>query len=376
MIEIREVKSGRDLRQFIQFPYMLYKGDPCYVPELYISQEKIFDRKRNPFFLHSKADFFLALKEKHPAGRIALIRNNNHIKNSGEQCGFFGFFEVVNDYDVACALLDKAVEWMKNENLTSFIGPENFTTNDSCGLLISGFNSPPVVMMPYNKEYYNDFLVRYGFSKVMDLFSLFVGDQVLKSLHIERIVIRTLDKLSASGITFRTINFKIFEEEIVSLREAYNHSNKDNWGFLPLTDKEFRDMALMLRQFVPPKLVLIVEKDQQTIGFAVTIPDLNQVLKHIKSGKLFPLGFLKLLWYKRKITNARVLILGILGEYRNKGIDVVLYKKIQENLSTLGIHHAEACYIMADNLKMLSIMEKIGGRKVKDYRIYRFDMPA
>jgi hypothetical protein len=373
MIEIREVKSGRDLRQFIQLPLIIYKGDPCYVSELYISQKKIFDRKLNPFFIHSKADFFLAMKGKQLTGRIALIRNNIHIQNNGERCGFFGFFEVIEDYDVACALFDKAMEWIKNEGLTSVVGPENFTTNDSCGMLISGFNSPPVVMMPYNKQYYNDFLVRYGFTKVMDLSSLFVDDQVLKSPYIERIVKRSIDKLNASGITFRTINFRILEKELISLREAYNQSNKDNWGFLPLTEKEFRETGLQLRQFVPPKLVLIVEKDQRTIGFAVTIPDLNQVLIHIKSGKLFPFGFLKLLWYRRKITNSRVLILGILSEYRNKGIDIVLYKKIQENLATLGIDHAEACYIMADNLKMLSIMGKIGGRKVKEYRIYRFD---
>jgi len=263
---------------------------------------------------------------------------------------------------------------MENEGLTSIIGPENFTTNDSCGLLTSGFNSPPVVMMPYNKAYYNDFLERYGFSKVMDLSSWLIDDKVLKSPYIERIVTRSKDKLNASGITFRTINFKILDKEIKSLRDIYNSSNKDNWGFLPLTEKEFRETALLLRQFVPEKLVLMVEKDQQLIGFNVTIPDLNQALIHIKSGKLFPFGFLKLMRYRRKISNARVLILGLLNEHRNKGIDIVLYKKTQENLATLGIHHVEACYIMGNNLKMISILGKIGGTKVKEYRLYRLDI--
>jgi hypothetical protein len=373
MIEIREVNSRRGFRQFIQFPNILYRGDPYYVPELYGSQKKMFDRNRNPFFEHSKADFFIAFKGNHPAGRIALIRNNIHIQNSGERCGFFGFFEVIDDYDVASALLDKAVEWIKDEGLMSLVGPENYTTNDSCGLLISGFNSPSVVMMPYNKQYYNDFLLRYGFAKVMDLCSMFVDDQVLKSPYIERIVTRSIGKLSDSGITFRTINFKILDKEIDSLRDVYNRSNKDNWGFLPLTEKEFKETALQLKQFVPEKLVLIVEKEGQTIGFIVAVPDLNQVLIRIKSGKLFPFGFLKFLWYRRKVTNARILILGILNELRNKGIDIVLYKMIQENLATLGIYHAEACYIMADNLKMISIMEKLGGSKVKEYRIYRYD---
>jgi hypothetical protein len=376
MIDIVEVKSKREFRQFIKLPNLIYRDDPCYVPELYVSQKKMFDRKRNPFFEHSKVDFFLAMKENQSVGRIALIRNNIHIQITGEHCGFFGFFDVIDDFEAARALLDKAVEWIKNEGLAALTGPENFTTNDSCGTLISGFNSPPAVMMPYNKQYYNDFLTRYGFGKVMDLSSWFIDDQILKSPYIERIVRRSTDHLSASGIIVRPINFKIFDKEISALREVYNQSNKDNWGFLPLTEKEFRETAQQLRQFVPEKLVLMVEKEQQIIGFIVSIPDLNQVLIHIKSGKLLPFGFLKLLWYRRKIRKARVLILGILDEYRNKGIDIVLYKKIQENLATLDIYQVEACYIMEDNVKMLSIMRKIGVTEVKKYRLYRFEVVA
>jgi len=372
MIEICEVKSKREFRRFIQFPKLLYREDPCYVPELYVSQKAMFDREKNPFFKHSKVDFFLAYKEKQLAGRIALIRNNNHILHTGEKCGFFGFFESINDFDVAKTLLDKATDWHRNEGLTSIIGPENFTTNDSCGMLISGFDMPPVVMMPYNKAYYNDFLVRYGFEKEMDLFSYFIDDQNLTSPSIEMVLKRITDNLNASDISIRTINFKILDQEISALRKVYNQSNKDNWGFLPLTEKEFKELALQLRQFVPEKLVLIVEKDKKQIGFIVAIPDLNQVLIHLTSGKLLPFGILKFLWYKRKINNARILILGILDEFRNKGIDMILYKKIQENLATLGIYRGEACYVMEDNLKMKSIVKKIGGISIKKYRIYKF----
>ncbi len=171
MIKVCEVKSKRELRRFIQFPNILYRDDPYYVPELYVSQQNFFDRNKNPFFTHSKVEFFLAYKSKQVVGRIALIRNNNHISLSREKCGFFGFFESINDFEVAEALFNKAVNWLDHEGLTSIIGPENFTTNDSCGMLISGFDTPPVVMMPYNKAYYNDFLVQYGFVKEMDLSS-------------------------------------------------------------------------------------------------------------------------------------------------------------------------------------------------------------
>ncbi len=374
MIRITEVRSRGEFNRFIQFPIHLYKNDPCFVPELYISQKTMFNRNKNPFFLHSKVDFFLVYKANHIAGRIALIKNNAHILNTGEKCGFFGFFESINDYHVAEALLDKAVTWHRNEGLTRIIGPENFTTNDSCGMLISGFNKPPVVMMPYNKEYYNDFLVKYGFTKAMDLSSYSIDDHVLTSPAMGKLVKQMNNKLEASNIIIRPINFKILDQEIIPFREVYNQSNKNNWGFLPLNEKEFRETALLLRQFVPENLTLIVEKEKRQIGFIVAIPDLNQVLYHIKSGRLWPLGIFKFLWYRRKITNARILILGILDEFRNKGIDIVLYKQIQENLANMGIYHAEACYVMENNLKMNSIIKKIGGISVKQYRIYRFEI--
>jgi len=371
MIDIVEVKSKRDFRRFIQFPNILYKDDPNYVPELYVSQKLMFDRQKNPFFTHSKVDFFLAYKAKKVAGRIALIRNNKHILHKGENCGFFGFFESVNDYCVAQTLFDKAVDWVQNEGLTSIVGPENFTTNDSCGMLISGFDTPPVVMMPYNKAYYNDFLVRYGFGKEMDLSSYFIGDLNFASSTIVKLVNRITKNLEASAITVRNINFKILDQEIINLRKVYNQSNKENWGFLPLDENEFGEMAHLLRQFVHEKLVLIVEKENQMIGYILALPDLNQVLIHIKSGKLWPFGILRFLWYKRKITNSRIMILGVLDEFRNKGIDILLYKRMKENLASLGIYRGEACYVLENNLKMNSIMKKIGGFCLKKYRIYK-----
>jgi GNAT superfamily N-acetyltransferase len=288
----------------------------------------------------------------------------------GEKTGFFGFFESVENYEVAKHLLDKVVDLHLQNGIYKIIGPTNFTTNDSCGMLISGFDKPAVVMMPYNKEYYDDFLFRYGFVKEMDLSSYYISDQMLTSPSFGKLVQRINDKLAASGITIRAINYKILDQEIIPFCEVYNINN---WGFIPLNIKEFSKTAHQFRQFVPEKLILIVEKDKKQLGFIVALPDLNQVFSHMKSGKLFPFGFLRFLWYKRLITNSRILILGVLDEYRNQGIDIVLYKKIQENLAAMGIYHGEACYVMDNNLKMNSIMGKIGGVRVKKYRIYKFE---
>jgi ribosomal protein S18 acetylase RimI-like enzyme len=338
--------------------------------------QKEFLSNANPFFKHSDAKYFIAKSNDKVVGRIASIINTVHNKIYHENTGFFGFFESIENYEVAKLLLDKVVESHLQSGYHRIIGPTNFTTNDSCGMLISGFNKPAVVMMPYNKAYYNDFLFRYGFVKEMDLSSYFIGDQMLISPSFEEFVKRISDKLTASGITIRTVNYKILDQEIIPFCEVYNQSNKNNWGFIPLNEEEFINTAHQFEQFVPEKLILIVEKEKRQIGFIIALPDINQVFSHIKSGKLMPYGFLKFLWYKKKITNSRILILGILDEYRNKGIDIILYKKIQENLATMGIHHGEACYVMENNKMMNSILEKIGGTREKQFRIYKYEKQA
>jgi hypothetical protein len=371
-IQIIEVSGKKEMNQFVNFPKELYQSDRNFVFEP-ISMQKEFLSAKNPFFKHSEAKYFIARSNNKVVGRIASIINTVHNKTYHDSTGFFGFFESIENYEVAKLLFDKVVGMHLQNGFRKIIGPTNFTTNDSCGMLISGFDNPAVVMMPYNKEYYDEFLFRYGFAKEMDLSSYFIGDQLLVSLTFERMIKKISDKLAVSGIKIRTINYKILDQEIISFRQVYNESNSENWGFLPLNEKEFRHTAHQFMQFVPEKLILLVEKDQRQIGFIVALPDLNQVFSHMESGKLVPFGFLKFLWYKRRITNSRILILGVLDEFRNQGIDIVLYKRIQENLATLGIFHGEACYVMENNLKMNSIMTKIGGKIVKKYRIYKFE---
>jgi hypothetical protein len=373
MIEIVEVRTKKEFRQFIRFPNILYRDDSCYIQEPYVVQQFQFDPQKNPFFLHSKVDCYLAKNAKQVVGRIALIRNNNHILHTGEQCGFFGFFESIDDYEVAEALLREAVNWLKRERLTFLRGPENFTTNESCGMLFSGFDTPPVVMMPYNKPYYNDFLVRFGFEKEMDLSSYeLMDDKMLQSPSITRIMDRITLQLKDADITIRPINYKTLGQEILPLLGVYNQANKDNWGFLPLTETEFKTIAHQFSQFVPEKLILIVEKDHHPIGFIIALPDLNQVFSHSKSGNFWPFGMVKFLWYKRRINKTRILILGVVDEYRNRGIDLILYKRIKENCVALGMYRGEAGYVMDNNLRMKSILEKVGAKRIKRYRIYKW----
>jgi GNAT superfamily N-acetyltransferase len=373
MTEIIKVNSKHQLRVFIDLPNRLYKNDPNYVPSLYVSLKSMFDRTSYPFFTRSEADLFLAFKNKKPAGRIAAIQNNNHIAYTGERCGFFGFFETIDDYEVAKALIDNVIRWCLDRRLDRIVGPENFTTNDSVGFLTQGFDSPPVFMMPYNKPYYNDFFERYGFRKKLDLSSYYIPSNAAPEKLI-RVIQKIEGRLKEKSITIRPLNMKDFDKEMVRFRVTYNESYKDNWGFIPLEKDEFRHQSEELRKIADPNLILIAEKDGKLIAFVCAIPDINQVLIKIRNGRLFPFGLFKLFKYKKKITNLRVLILGVLDEYRGQGIDAVLYNRLFEYSRDHHINGGEAAYVMENNTRMIRVLNDLGGQVRKKYRLYEYDI--
>lgn len=368
MVEIIEVSTKKQLRQFIDFPNQLYEGSPFYVPTLYLSVKWMLSEK-NPFFEHSQAAFFLAVHEGKVVGRIAAIYNKTHLERYNDQTGFFGFFDAINHVEVAQKLLNASFDWLKLKGLTSMMGPTNLTTNDSCGILVEGFQQEPMALMPYNYEYYADLFQACGLKNAMDLYSYEIDGSAVKSKYMN-IFDRSFDNLVKNGITFRSLSAKNFKEDVAKLMAVYNKCNEHNWGFMPLNHTEFQTMAKDLKLIAPLDLTIVVEKEDRIIGFIIAIPNINQALKHVKHGKLFPFGFLKLLWYKRKITNARVLILGVLYEYSGTGLDLVLYQKIKEALSRHKIYYGEACYVLDNNYQMNSILKKIDGKCVKKYRMY------
>lgn len=368
-LKIYEVAGRRSLRRYIDFPLDLYRNDPNFVFEPFRLQREFLSSK-NPFFRHSSARLLLAEIDGVVVGRIAAITNTVHNKVYNDQAGFFGFFDCINDYDVARALFDEMVSQHKLSGFTKIIGPTNFTTNDSAGMLVSGFGSPPVVMMPYNKSYYNDFLARYGFRKETDLSSYFIDDTVLTSPKFEKLAGFLSSRLGTFGISFRSIDFGNYDKELRMACSIYNESNKDNWGFIPLTEREFLHTGHQFRQFVPANLMIIALRENNIIGFVVALPDLNQAFSHIPDGRFLPFGFIKYLRYRKQITGSRILILGVQENFRNAGIDFMLYKKIQENLAKHGIRSGEACYVMENNQNMHSILSKLGAQRVKEYRIY------
>ncbi len=371
MIEIIKLDktNKKHLTQFIDFPHDLYAQDPNYVPMIFMEQEALLNPKKSPFFKHSTAEYFLAKKNGEIVGRIAAIRNNNHIAFTGKNEGFFGFFDVINDFEVAKKLLDTAVEWLRTEGLTNVIGPTNFSTNETVGVLIENFAEPAFIMNTYNSPYYDKLLFEYGFKKFTDLlcYDLPTRDMPQDVVDFGE---KLEKRLNERGITIRKINMKKYKEELNNFLPIYNNSWAENTGFVPMTDAEIKQIASDLKPIIDPDFIYFAEKDGKPIGAAITIPNVNEIQINIKKGRLFPTGALKILFGLKKIKSVRIFALGTLKEYRRLGIDVCFYVKNIVTAREKGILRGEASWILENNVAMNKALEHINGKVYRKYRLY------
>ena len=365
-VTIQPVQSKKDLKKFILFPWKIYKDDPNWVPPLISDMKKMFDPKKNPFFEHAEVENFLAYKNGEPVGRISAIINHIHNEFQGEKTGFFGFFESVHDPEVAKALIDGAANWVKERGMDRLRGPMNFSTNDTCGLLIDDFKSPPVVEMTYNPPYYVELMEKAGLKKAKDLYAYFMDDSIPISPKIERIsnIIK-----KRHNVTIRSINLKKLREELKLVKVVYNDAWSKNWGFVPLTDAEIDHIAKQLKPIVDPDLAIFAFVNGEVAGFSVSLPDFNQALIKI-NGRLLPFGLFKLLYYSKKIDMIRVFIMGVREKYRHLGLDAVFYYETYMRGTGKGYHKGEFSWILEDNYKMRNTLENMGARIYKTYRIY------
>lgn len=372
MITVSAVKNKKDLASFIDFPHDLYKNDTHYVPELFIAQRDLLNGK-HPFFQHAKTAYFLAKEGKKIVGRIAAIRNGNHLKYTGKAEGFFGFFDVANSYEAAEKLLNAVTGWLKQENMESVVGPANFSTNETCGILVDGFDSPPTVMLTYNKPYYGKLLEKYGFAKKMDLFAYRLVVNEIPT-HLSAKAVNLEARLKERGITIRPMKMNDFSNEVKKVQAIYNSAWDKNWGFVPMTDEEFRYMAKDMKMILDPDFALLAEHNGKPIGFSLTIPDINLVLKKIPKGRLFPTGLLKLLYYKNKIKQCRVITLGVIENYRRLGIDACFYSKSVETARRKNYTVADASWILENNAPMNNALQSLNGKIYKTYRMYHMNL--
>ena len=369
MITIREVTTKQDLKKFIRLPWKIYKGVEQWVPPLLIEEKEIFNPEKHPFYKHAVVKLFLAERDGTICGRIAGIVNFIHNEFHQDKVGFFGFFECINDRAIARMLFDRVAAFLRFRNLDTMRGPMNFSTNETCGLLVDAFHLPPCVMMPYNPPYYAALIEDYGFTKSKDLLAY----QLLRenfNLRVIDIAERLKQKMN---LTVRNINLREIDREMQIIKSVYNSAWEKNWGFVPMTDDEFVYLAAKMKQIADARLCVIIEHEGKPISFMLNLPDINILLKKI-NGRLFPFGIFILLFGIKRLPRFRTLTLGVIKEYRGKGMESILYTYNYSISKEIGVTEAELSWVLEDNTIMVNGLERLNCVRSKTYRIYDYPL--
>ncbi len=372
-IEIREAKTKKDVKSFIKFPWQIYRTDSelnkYWVPPLISDYEKTLNPEKYPLWEHADRALFTAWKNGKMAGTIAAIENRRHNMIHEDKVGFWGFFECINDQEVANALFDKAKSWLKQKGLEAMRGPISPSLNDQCGMLTKGFDSPPVFLMLYNPPYYNDLTLNYGHYLEQELVAWYIDQNLIDKDRLRRIANLVLKR---EKVKLRHINMKDFTNEIKRIKEIYNAAWEKNWGFVPMTDKEFDTLAEGFSQVADPDLIYIIEDaDKKPVAFSLSLPDMNVPFKHVNGNPFTPWGLAKFLWYKRKITMVRTITMGVVPEYRNKGLDSIMNAEIIDVANEKGIFASEMSWVLKINEPMMKVAKAIGAEPYKEYAIYQ-----
>jgi GNAT superfamily N-acetyltransferase len=374
---ITSAQTDREVLEFIQFPWQVYRDDRYWVPPLISERRSFLDRSKNPFFHHGRGEYFLARRDGRLVGTIGAFTNDRYNEFQSTNTGFFGFFEVLDDPEAAHALLATAEAWARQAGHASILGPAQFSTNDEVGLLIDGYDDAPRILMTYNPPRYRGYLQDAGFKKAMDLWAYQVPlGRFEGGAKLPPKLLRVAEKVRQRGkFRIRRLNMKEFDREVDRIKKVYNASWERNWGFVPMTDAEFEHMGQQLKSLVDPELVVIVEADGETVGFGLTLPDLSEPLRlaYPRPGTPEALTMLKLLWHwkaRRQVRWIRVFALGVLPEYRGQGVDALMYLETARSAIQRGYEKAEMSWILENNMMMNRGIRFMGGEVYKTYRMY------
>jgi GNAT superfamily N-acetyltransferase len=370
-IKISEVSTRRDRDAFIKFQWRIYANDPVWVPPLIIERKTFLDRKRHPFYRHGDAALFLARQNGEIVGRIMASNDPNYNSLHQSNVGCFGLFECIDDRNVAAALFEAAVNWLRKKGRTEMMGPIDYSTNYVCGLLIDGFQFAPTILTAHNPPYYRELIEGCGFTKAKDWYAWWFADPAKAVTHLRRFAERVRRRWP---VTIRSANLKNIREESRRLRQIYNQAWEKNWGFVPFTEAEFEFMTQEMKPLLVPEFAWIAEMGNEPIGFTLCVPDINVALRHL-NGRLtrfgFPIGLIKLLFYKRRIRKGRLIALGVIEKYRRAGVaEMLVLRVMEETMIKRGIT-GELSMTLEDNFMINRFLEAIGATKYKTYRIFK-----
>jgi hypothetical protein len=371
-ISIIPAESGRELKQFLNLPWSIYRNDPYWVPPLKRDVRELLSLK-HPFYHHAERRLLLAMRDGVPAGRVAAIINRRHNEFHSDRTGFFGFLECVDHQETADALLFAAEKWIREKGMDRVLGPANPSTNEACGLLVDNFLSPPFVMMTYNPPYYRDLLENAGYVKGKDLFAYWyhVGKEL--PTRLKRIVQKVQDK--EKDLVVRHLDMKKFESDLEAVRTIYNEAWEKNWGFVPMTDGEITHMAKKLKPLVAPSIVNLAFVGDEPAGFAMGLPDYNHVLKILNGTIANPIRNIKALRVGKQIKSGRCLTLGVREKFRKRGIESVLFAMTWQGGIDMSYRYGEFSWVLEDNQPIHDAATRIfNAEHYKTYRIYSKDL--
>jgi GNAT superfamily N-acetyltransferase len=369
-LQVRPVSGRRDLNAFIKLPFRLRADDPQWIPPLLFERRAFLDKRKNPWFQHAEAQYFLAERDGEVVGRITAHVDQRWDSYQGGSDGMFGFFDSENDPEVAAALLDAAASWVREHGRERLLGPMDFTTNDECGLLIEGYDEPSMILEPWHPPYYRELIEGQGLEKTIDLlmWELWFGD-LKEGESFTPMIHAAAQHSREEGVVVRQMQKRDMEAEVTRFMEVYNVAWGRNWGFVPITEAEVKFQAKNLKPVLDENWAMIAEKDGEVVGAALTLPDIDQVLARMK-GRILPVGWWHFLRRRRLITQLRVFALGVLPQHQHLGVAAALYEGHLESARQHGPAGGHMGWILETNKAMNRAMEGMGGRVVQKYRIY------
>ncbi len=372
-LEVVAVSTRRERKLFFNLPWDLYRGDPNWVPPIRMVQKELLNYRYHPFYDDGEIQTFVALRDGKPCGRIGAIVNHAHNRQYGEQRGFFGFFESIEDEEVSGALFDAATKWFAERNIEAIRGPVNPSLNYEIGLLVDGFHEPPWFMMTYNKPYYDRLIKQYGFRKAQNIYAFWGHIDMLDEIS-KRLYSISHSILERLNLTCRAMDTSKFNQEIETFLDIYNKSLVSTWGFVPMSDGEVKKQAAGFKQMIVPELTTIAEIDGKPVGTMFGLLDYNGRIKEI-DGKLFPFGFLKLLRKRQQLKKLRLISTNVLPEYQSWGIGLALVARLVPDALKWGIEQAEFSWVLESNDLSYKTLKKGGAKITKQYRIYDIGPP-
>ena len=373
-VVVKPVTSWWQRRQFLNVPWDIYSGDDNWIPPLRGNAKEMVNYTKHPFYETAEIQTFLAYRNGTPVGRVAAIVNHAHNERYHEKRGFFGFFESEDSQVTAEALLDAARDWLRAKGMTTIRGPMNPSMNYECGLLIDGFHEPPTFMMTYNRPYYQRLIENYGFRKIEDMVAFWGHMDMISGLDTKMAFIIEECK-KRFEVKLRRLDTKHFDRDVRIFLDIYNKSLVGTWGFVPISESETTAMAHGLKMLIVPEMTAIAEIDGKPVGAVFGLLDYNPRIKEI-GGRLFPLGFLKLLFNRKGLKRIRLISTNVIPEYQKWGVGLLVVAHLLPEVKAWGIQEAEFSWVLESNTLSYGTLKRGGAKITKTYRIFDYEIPA